>query len=324
MPNGCTSVQCTDVVACIHMHTSHLTRLRTDPLIHLSFRRIITTAMCQCGGAPCTAEATTPVQAALLIWRAFQWGGFPQPTTSRTQGGQLSPNCCRPLSHVSTTSSAYCYGHVVSSNGLGELSLPFTLPSDAAYDWNCFGCCKVEKILCRIGRSRFRILDTPRFRSLLYDDCADCCEGSAISVPHPFIFVSRVHCSVVLRSSLQEFETADCFKACYTETMKMLPTQLCMGHSVSCEALPLMVPYTQQGWSCAPFRGNNAWLLATGSHGGTNVEVEGSFDNWTTRQTLQRAGKDFTIVKLLPPGVYQVWDGSACCIGHTLCAVIFA
>ena len=39
------------------------------------------------------------------------------------------------------------------------------------------------------------------------------------------------------------------------------------------------------------------------------MEVEGSFDNWTTRQTMQRSGKDFTIVKLLPPGVYQV----TCC-----------
>ena len=34
--------------------------------------------------------------------------------------------------------------------------------------------------------------------------------------------------------------------------------------------------------------------------------MEGSFDNWTTRQNMQRSGKDFTIIKLLPPGVYQV------------------
>ena len=34
--------------------------------------------------------------------------------------------------------------------------------------------------------------------------------------------------------------------------------------------------------------------------------MEGSFDNWQTRQMMQRSGKDFTIVKLLPPGVYQV------------------
>ena len=34
--------------------------------------------------------------------------------------------------------------------------------------------------------------------------------------------------------------------------------------------------------------------------------MEGSFDNWTSRQAMQRSGKDFTIVKLLPSGVYQV------------------
>ena len=45
---------------------------------------------------------------------------------------------------------------------------------------------------------------------------------------------------------------------------------------------------------------------APGGHGGNHVEVEGSFDNWTMRQPMQRSGKDFTIVKLLPPGVYQV------------------
>ena len=35
------------------------------------------------------------------------------------------------------------------------------------------------------------------------------------------------------------------------------------------------------------------------------MEVEGSFDNWTSRQRMQKSGKDYTIVKLLPPGVYQ-------------------
>ena len=48
--------------------------------------------------------------------------------------------------------------------------------------------------------------------------------------------------------------------------------------------------------------------------------MEGSFDNWQTRQMMQRSGKDFTIVKLLPPGVYQVrfliW-GRGCM--HSLC-----
>jgi 5'-AMP-activated protein kinase regulatory beta subunit len=42
-----------------------------------------------------------------------------------------------------------------------------------------------------------------------------------------------------------------------------------------------------------------------GSLGGNHVEVEGSFDNWTVRTALQKTGNDFTIVKLLSPGVYQ-------------------
>ena len=50
----------------------------------------------------------------------------------------------------------------------------------------------------------------------------------------------------------------------------------------------------------------------TGTHGGEHVEVEGSFDNWTTRQTMQRSGKDFTIVKLLPSGV----STRCCTAGH--------
>ena len=50
-------------------------------------------------------------------------------------------------------------------------------------------------------------------------------------------------------------------------------------------------------------------LPIPGSHGGSDVQVEGSFDNWTTRQVLQRSGKEYTIVKLLPPGVYQVRMG---------------
>lgn len=41
------------------------------------------------------------------------------------------------------------------------------------------------------------------------------------------------------------------------------------------------------------------------SRGGNDVAVEGSFDNWSTRTGLQKTGNNFTIVKLLPPGVYQ-------------------
>ncbi|KAI5061037.1 hypothetical protein GOP47_0023542 [Adiantum capillus-veneris] len=41
------------------------------------------------------------------------------------------------------------------------------------------------------------------------------------------------------------------------------------------------------------------------TYGGNEVYIEGSWDNWQNRTRLQRAGNDFTIVKLLPPGVYQ-------------------
>ena len=51
---------------------------------------------------------------------------------------------------------------------------------------------------------------------------------------------------------------------------------------------------------------NNFAPPNAGTNGGHAVEVESSFDNWATRHPLQRSGKDFTLVKLLPPGVYQV------------------
>ncbi|CAI9783989.1 unnamed protein product [Fraxinus pennsylvanica] len=41
------------------------------------------------------------------------------------------------------------------------------------------------------------------------------------------------------------------------------------------------------------------------SHGGQEVAVEGSWDGWMTRKPLQRSGKDFTILKVLPSGVYH-------------------
>ncbi|KAM7263309.1 hypothetical protein ACFE04_000992 [Oxalis oulophora] len=45
--------------------------------------------------------------------------------------------------------------------------------------------------------------------------------------------------------------------------------------------------------------------MITWSYGGKDVAVEGSWDNWKTRVPLQRSGKDFTIMKVLPSGVYQ-------------------
>ncbi|WIA22722.1 hypothetical protein OEZ86_009682 [Tetradesmus obliquus] len=56
------------------------------------------------------------------------------------------------------------------------------------------------------------------------------------------------------------------------------------------------------GWPAQP---KLVPVVIAWSHGGEHVEVEGSFDNWSTRQPLQRTGRDFTVIKLLPPGVYQ-------------------
>ncbi|XP_010540834.1 PREDICTED: SNF1-related protein kinase regulatory subunit beta-2 [Tarenaya hassleriana] len=45
--------------------------------------------------------------------------------------------------------------------------------------------------------------------------------------------------------------------------------------------------------------------MITWCHGGKEIAVEGSWDNWKTRIHLQRSGKDFTIMKVLPSGVYE-------------------
>ncbi|XP_027089537.1 SNF1-related protein kinase regulatory subunit beta-2-like [Coffea arabica] len=45
--------------------------------------------------------------------------------------------------------------------------------------------------------------------------------------------------------------------------------------------------------------------MITWSYDGNEVAVEGSWDNWKTRTLLERSGKDFTIMKVLPSGVYQ-------------------
>eukprot|EP00252_Welwitschia_mirabilis_P024107 TRINITY_DN7026_c0_g1_i1.p1 TRINITY_DN7026_c0_g1~~TRINITY_DN7026_c0_g1_i1.p1 ORF type:complete len:288 (+),score=55.15 TRINITY_DN7026_c0_g1_i1:272-1135(+) len=45
--------------------------------------------------------------------------------------------------------------------------------------------------------------------------------------------------------------------------------------------------------------------LITWSYGGNDVAVEGSWDNWSSRRHLHRAGKDFTILLVLPLGVYH-------------------
>ncbi|XP_042385729.1 SNF1-related protein kinase regulatory subunit beta-2-like isoform X2 [Zingiber officinale] len=41
------------------------------------------------------------------------------------------------------------------------------------------------------------------------------------------------------------------------------------------------------------------------NHGGNEVFVEGSWDNWKTKKPLQMSGKDFTVMVVLPSGFYQ-------------------
>ncbi|KAK6936888.1 Association with the SNF1 complex (ASC) domain [Dillenia turbinata] len=45
--------------------------------------------------------------------------------------------------------------------------------------------------------------------------------------------------------------------------------------------------------------------LITWNYGGDDVAVEGSWDNWRSRKKLQRAGKDYSILLVLPSGIYH-------------------
>ncbi|KAD7480361.1 hypothetical protein E3N88_03497 [Mikania micrantha] len=45
--------------------------------------------------------------------------------------------------------------------------------------------------------------------------------------------------------------------------------------------------------------------MITWTYDGKEVAVEGSWDNCKTRKSLQRSGKDFIILKVLPSDVYQ-------------------
>ncbi|XP_051134501.1 SNF1-related protein kinase regulatory subunit beta-1 [Andrographis paniculata] len=57
--------------------------------------------------------------------------------------------------------------------------------------------------------------------------------------------------------------------------------------------------------------------IITWSLGGSNVAVEGSWDNWRTRKTLQRSGKDHSILLVLPSGIFRykfIVDGEVKCI----------
>ncbi|XP_010251718.1 PREDICTED: SNF1-related protein kinase regulatory subunit beta-1 [Nelumbo nucifera] len=46
-------------------------------------------------------------------------------------------------------------------------------------------------------------------------------------------------------------------------------------------------------------------IMITWNYGGNDVSVEGSWDNWTSRRKLQRSGKDYSLLLVLPSGIYQ-------------------
>ncbi|GLT33812.1 hypothetical protein SLA2020_083720 [Shorea laevis] len=46
-------------------------------------------------------------------------------------------------------------------------------------------------------------------------------------------------------------------------------------------------------------------VIISWNYGGNDVAVEGSWDNWTSRKTLQRSGKDHSILLVLPSGLYH-------------------
>ncbi|XP_072971232.1 SNF1-related protein kinase regulatory subunit beta-2 [Typha angustifolia] len=51
--------------------------------------------------------------------------------------------------------------------------------------------------------------------------------------------------------------------------------------------------------------GQGILTMITWNHGGKEVFVEGSWDNWKTKMILHRSGKEFAIMKVLPSGYYQ-------------------
>ncbi|XP_028798261.1 SNF1-related protein kinase regulatory subunit beta-1-like, partial [Neltuma alba] len=46
-------------------------------------------------------------------------------------------------------------------------------------------------------------------------------------------------------------------------------------------------------------------VIITWHYGGSHVCVEGSWDNWAHRKILQRSGKDFSVLMVLPLGIYH-------------------
>mmetsp|Transcript_1205 Transcript_1205/g.3514 ORF Transcript_1205/g.3514 Transcript_1205/m.3514 type:complete len:267 (+) Transcript_1205:887-1687(+) len=64
------------------------------------------------------------------------------------------------------------------------------------------------------------------------------------------------------------------------------------------------LPGKDTGFS-EPAEPNKVPIVLSWLGGGTNVELQGSFDNWGSRQPMQLTSAGHTLVKLLAPGVYQ-------------------
>ncbi|XP_020530454.1 SNF1-related protein kinase regulatory subunit beta-2 isoform X2 [Amborella trichopoda] len=63
-------------------------------------------------------------------------------------------------------------------------------------------------------------------------------------------------------------------------------------------------PYNNPEYEDTPCENGIPYVI-TWCYGGREVAVEGSWDNWKSRKPMQRTGKDFNIMKVLPSGVYH-------------------
>ncbi|KAI4386181.1 hypothetical protein MLD38_004136 [Melastoma candidum] len=70
--------------------------------------------------------------------------------------------------------------------------------------------------------------------------------------------------------------------------------------------IPVSLSLTRQSNSHDPeYPEHGIPVIVTWNYGGNDVLVEGSWDGWTSRKRMQRCGKDFSILLVLPVGLYH-------------------
>lgn len=130
-------------------------------------------------------------------------------------------------------------------------------------------------------------------------------------------------CAEVLRSELENFGTHEERDGCAddSDSMSNTPPESPSGSARSPLMFTPQVPvlpilkgsghpvcqYSTQYSTGSQMRSDHQKGIPTiiqWTHGGDEVYIEGSWDSWLNRTRLQKVGHDFTIVKLLPPGVY--------------------